>query len=165
MKISRLAVAAALVLALAACGREGSDDETQEATAKVPTAPVAPAAIPPPAPVMPKAQIPTTVAADAVTVGNAMQGDVAVKSVAAQFSTGDTVYASASVRGKPAGADASVYWTYQDGNAHKQETKKLSGQQTIWFSFTKADGMKPGKYNVEIDVDMKPVGIADFQIK
>ena len=98
-------------------------------------------------------------------MGNALQGDVAAKSASAQFTTSDTVYASASVLGKPAGADASVYWTYQDGTAHKQETKKLTGQPSVWFSFSKADGMKPGKYNVEIDVNMTPVGIADFQIK
>ena len=89
-----------------------------------------------------------------------------MKSPSAQFTLADSIYASASVSGKPAGATASVFWTYQDGTAHKQESKKLAGgQQSVWFSFTKADGMKPGKYNVEIDVDMKPVGIADFQVK
>lgn len=164
MKKFNVAVSIALAFSLVACSKEGDEDENHEVATKAVVVP--PPVVVPPAPVVArKVEMPTTVAADAVTVGNAIQGDTAVKSASAQFTTADTIYASGSVQGKPAGADASVYWTYQDGTAHKQETKKLSGEQSVWFSFAKADGMKPGKYNVEIDVNMKPIGIADFQIK
>ena len=57
------------------------------------------------------------------------------------------------------------YWTYEDGRTHKEERRKLAGERYVRFSFAKADGMKPGKYNAQIDVNMVPVGITDFVIK
>ncbi len=114
----------------------------------------------------PDSVLPAEVSSSAVTVGISLANDRAVKSANAQFTTSDTVYASASVRGKP-GASVSVYWTYQDGTTHKEETRELKsgGTQPVAFSFEKGDGMVPGKYNVQIDEDFTPVGIADFVIK
>ncbi len=110
--------------------------------------------------------LPVEVSGDAVTVGTSLANGQAVKSTGSQFTVADTVYASASVRGKP-GASVTAYWTYQDGTSHKEETVQLKsgGAQPVAFSFKKGDGMVPGKYNVQIDVDMVPVGIADFVIK
>ena len=164
IEIRILALCAALALTLSACGKEGTEDVAEETA---PVAAKAPAVLEPPPSPMPEKNIPVEVAADAITVGTSLQGDTVLKSASTQFTTGDTVYASALVRGKPAGADVVAFWTYQDGTTHKMETRKLAsgGQQTVWFSFAKADGMKPGKYNVEIDVNMTPVGIVDFQIK
>lgn len=178
MDIRKLALLGALALVLSACGKEGSEDEVDQAApgtaAGTPATPGtaaaqrAPASTPQPgtqsSPVEPVVQS-VNVAADAVTVGNSLQGERVVKATRAQFSLADTVYASASIRAKP-GSEVMVYWTYvKDGTSLKQETKKLvGGEQTILFSFAKADGMKPGKYNVEIDVNMVPIGITDFQI-
>lgn len=164
--IRKLALCAAIVFALSACN-EGSEDlaEGQEAApaATGTPAPTPTESLPPPEP---EKIIPVEVAADAIAVGTKLQGDVVVRTTSNRFSTSDTVYASAPVRGKPAGAEAKVYWTYQDGTAHKEETKKLTGsEQHIAFSFAKADGMKPGKYNVEIDVNMVPIGIVDFEVR
>lgn len=165
--IRKLALCAAIVFALSACN-EGSEDlaegqETAPATATPTPTPGAGESLPPPEP---EKIIPVEVAADAIAVGTKLQGDVVVRPASNRFATSDTVYASAPVRGKPAGAEAKVYWTYQDGTAHKEEIKKLTGsEQHIAFSFAKADGMKPGKYNVEIDVNMVPIGIVDFEIR
>lgn len=158
---------ASLVLILTACN-EGADDRVE---AQAPASKQADVKAPSAASKMPETPgpdsvLPAEVSAAAVTVGTALANGRAVKSDRAQFATSDTVYASASVQAKP-GADVSVYWTYQDGTTHKEETQKLKsgGGQPVTFSFGQADGMKPGKYNVEIDLDMTPVGIAEFVIR
>ncbi len=162
-----LALCAALTLALSACN-EGADDRLDDqapaaTTSEEQQAPQGPAL---PAEPGPDSVLPSEVSDSAVTVGTSLANDRAVKAAQAQFTTSDTVYASASVQGKP-GASVSVYWTYQDGRTHKEETRELAsgGTQVATFSFASGDGMVPGKYNVQIDVDMIPVGIADFIIK
>lgn len=163
--IRKLALCAALALVLSACGKEGAEDSAERAAPSE----AAPAATAEPAiPVEPGADdiVPVTVAADAVTVGNALQGDKVIKAAAPLFTTGDTVYAGASVKGKPAGAEVAVYWTFEDGRTHKELRRPLAaGEQYVQFSFAAADGMKPGKYNAQIDVNMVPIGIADFVIR
>lgn len=172
MNLSRnVSLFAALALGLAACSKEGSDDLTAQPS---PSGSIAPAAgstpptaqiPPPPAPVEEKI-MPAEVSANAIAVGKMQDGKV-VRSPSNVFTTADTVYAGAMVNGQKAGAKVVVYWTYQDGRSHKMETQKLGSNdaQPVSFAFTAADGMKPGKYNVEIDVDMIPIGIADFQVK
>ncbi|GGZ70764.1 hypothetical protein GCM10008101_26390 [Lysobacter xinjiangensis] len=110
---------------------------------------------------------PVSVDANAIAVGTQVNGDVAVRADSPQFTVNDTVYASYSEgRLPPSGGNARVYWTYQDGRTHKEETAKIEpGQQAVLFSFSAADGMKPGRYNVQIDINMRPVGIVDFQIR
>ncbi len=160
-----LALCAALVLT--ACN-EGAEErvDAQAPSGTTTAGQQAPETATLPAKPGPDSLLPAEVSDSAVTIGTSVANDRAVKSAQAQFSTSDTVYASASVRGKP-GASVSVYWTYQDGTTHKEETRELKagGTQPVAFSFTKADGMIPGKYNVQIDEDMTPVGIADFVIK
>ena len=67
-------------------------------------------------------------------------------------------------KGHAPGAKGYVYWTYQDGRTHKEEAKPVAGE-FLSFQFSQADGMKPGKYNVEIDINDKPVGIVDFTVQ
>lgn len=161
-----LALCAALLLT--ACNEGAEDRVDAQAQADTSTAgqPAASDDLTLPAKPGPDSLLPAEVSDTAVTVGSSLANDRAVKSAQAQFSTSDTVYASASVVGKP-GSSVSVYWTYQDGTTHKEETRDLTsgGAQPVTFSFAKGDGMKPGKYNVQIDDDMTPVGIADFVVK
>lgn len=167
IEIRKLILFTAMVLALSACRNNEAEEDLAEDAAATP-AEVSPAAVPEaPQPPLAEQVAQTVVAADAVTVGTSLQGDDVVKAANALFTTADTVYASASVRGKPAGTDVAVYWTFQDGTSHKEESKKIASgdQQVLWFSFGKADGMRPGKYNVQIDVNSAPVGIADFVVK
>lgn len=120
----------------------------------------------PPLPVEPPADavIPVTVAADAFTIGSALGANNQAATPKAVYAVGDTVYASLPARRYRNGSSANVYWTYEDGQSHKEETRKISGE-FVTFEFSKADGMKPGKYNVEIGVDDKPVGIVDFVVQ
>ena len=161
-----------MVLALGACDKEGTEDDLAIEPALAPSgtdAAAAPAAQAPAtsdAPAAASVARPTEVAADAITVGTALQGGKVVQSSQTPITTADTVYASAAVGGKPAGTEITVYWSYQDGMSHKMETKRLAaGAQDVQFSFAQADGMKAGKYNVQIDADMTPIGIVDFQVR
>lgn len=159
-----LALIASLVL-LAACGKDQpapAVDTASTAAAEAAKQQAANSA----AAVAPKPeQLPVEVRADAIAAGDAVGDNGAVSSAKTSYSVGDTVYASMPVRGHAAGAEAGVYWTYQDGNTHKEERKPIpAGAEFMNFQFSRADGMKPGKYNVQIDVDLKPVGIVDFKV-
>ena len=120
----------------------------------------------PPLPVEPPADavLPVTVAADAFKIGSTVGANSEAAMPKPAYAIGDTVYASLPARRYRKGSTANVYWTYQDGLSQKEETKEISGE-FVTFAFSKADGMKPGKYNVEIGVDDKPVGIVDFVVQ
>lgn len=110
--------------------------------------------------------MPVTVSADAVTVGKAVGPDGGVTTSMAKYSVNDTVYASIPTSGRAPLSDVSVYWSYQDGTSHKQERKQIpSGEKYVNFSFAKADGLRPGKYTVQVDVGDVPVGIMDFSVQ
>lgn len=159
----------ALAVALAVLAGCSSDEAPADTTTPVaqPAAPVVdPLAEPPPTPE--PGEVPVEVRADAIAAGHVLgaNGAVSESKPGAVYGSGDTIHASAPTRGQKPGADVSVYWTYQDGTTHKEEMKTLgAGEQYVNFSFAKADGMRPGKYNVQIDFDFKPVGIVDFQVK
>ena len=110
------------------------------------------------------AVVPVTVSADAVKVGSSLGSDQGATAAKRNHSLNDTVYASARVGGAASGSTAYVYWTYQDGMSHKEEQKPVSGS-IVNFDFKRADGMKAGRYNVEIGVDDKPIGIVDFVVQ
>lgn len=161
----KLILCGAVALALGACSRDGVDNgptqtpplaEVPVRQSGVPALPVGPP---------PDANLPATASRAGVTVGNSLQGEAVVASQSAQFSIADTVYVGASVKGKKPGSEVAVYWTYEDGRTHREERRKLAGEQYVSFSFSKADGMKPGKYNAQIDVDRVPIGLADFLVK
>ena len=157
-------LALALALALfAGCSRD---------EAPKPAAPVAPPAAttvdplaePPPTPE--PGEVPVEVRADAIAAGHVLGPNGAVSEAKSVYAIGDTVYASMPIRGQKAGSEIGVYWTYQDGTTHKEETKPLPpGAQFVNFAFSKSDGMRAGNYNVQIDVDFKPIGIVDFKVK
>ncbi|HET7656029.1 MAG TPA: hypothetical protein VFK18_03430 [Luteimonas sp.] len=166
MRLRHLAPCAALLL-LAACNRQPPDIETlPESPADAQAQGEAGAgATGAPLPETPSADDlqPVAVSADAVAVGSAAAADGRAIAAKAEYTLADTIHASAATAGK-AGASAHVYWTYEDGNAIKEEEKPVNGD-VVAFSLSAADGMKPGKYNVQIDLDGVPVGITDFVVK
>lgn len=162
MKFPHTLVLIASFALLAACSKGVPDpavDTPTADTAQQPPANAVPAEAPKPE------ELPAEVRADAIAAGSALGDNGAVSAAKASYGIGDIVYASAPTRGHAVGTEASVYWTYQDGTTHKEESKPIpSGADYINFQFSKADGMKPGKYNVQIDVDFTPVGIVDFKV-
>lgn len=165
MKSRSVLALAALVLALSACKK---DEPAPVATdAGTGTEEALPPGQPPTPPVEPPADavIPVTVSANAFAVGSAQGPDGAAISPKASYTMNDTVYASLPGGKYPNGAIARIYWTSaKDGNSHKEEEKTIASGPTS-FEFSQADGMKPGTYNVEIDVNDRPVGIVDVVVK
>lgn len=117
-----------------------------------------------PIPTQPKPQVvgPVEVSSNAIAVGTAMNGNRVANAARPSFTMSDTVYAG--LAPGISGSDAKVYWSYQDGYSHKEETKPL-GPDGVVFAFDSATGMKPGRYNVQIDVDGRPVGITGFEVR
>lgn len=165
MKLRTTLLLAALVLAFSACKKDEPAPVAGDA------APVTEEALPPgqspTPPVEPPADavLPVTVSAHAFPVGSALSADGAAISPKASYALGDTLYASIPGGKYPNGAIARVYWTYAaDGTSHKEEEKTVGSGATN-FEFGQADGMKAGKYNVEIHVNDKPVGIVDMVVQ
>lgn len=156
---------AALALTLCACTKPAPEatPATEQPAATTATPPPSPA----PLPATPAADavLPVEVKADAIAVGDVLGPNQAVASAKPMYSTSDTIYVSMPTKGQPAGGKAHVYWTAaQTGLSVKEEDKTLSGDY-VNFQISGTDGLKPGTYNVEIDVNDKPVGIADFKVQ
>lgn len=155
---------AALGLLLSACRNEAPVDETEIAADPVEQqAPFAPRQA---SSAAEAAESPSIVSADAVAVGKAVGPNGAVSAAKAVYSIDDTVHASIPTGGHAAGSEALIYWTFQDGSSHKEERKRIeAGAEYVNFAFSRADGMKTGKYSVQVDVAEKPVGIVDFSVQ
>jgi hypothetical protein len=166
----KIGIAALLLLSMAACGRGEEAASEGEGTAPIQdsgsvTAPEQQwdAGIADPVPA--DAQAPVEVGANSVVLGTGIDSDrlVQPKNV---FSTTETVHAAAAVPGGAGGARANVYWTYQDGRTHHEEERTISpGAKLVVFTFGRNQGLQPGAYNVQIDINDQPVGISDFRVE
>ncbi|MGH8075359.1 MAG: hypothetical protein ACREO4_15010 [Lysobacter sp.] len=165
MNNNRTLMIGALGLMLAACGGQGPEEDLaapMESTAVEPAARVAPAA---PRPADDSAQ-PVVLAGDGVTVGSALGPDGAVSAGKSAYAADDVIHASVPVAGRPAGAEVTVYWFAENGTSVKQESKPVvSGTQFVNFTLSAADGMVPGRYTAQVDIDDEPVGMADFVVR
>ena len=162
MKPVRLALCAVLATVLLAACEEKIDVPATDASNP---AAGATAGTPPPAPAQPvdAAPIePVAVAADAVQLGTSVDATGAAVGAKPAYAAADTVHASLPTKGRT--GTAKVYWTGSNGLSVKEEEKPLAGDY-VNFQFSRADGMKPGSYNVEIDVDDVPAGIVDFTVQ
>ena len=169
MKTARLALCSiAIAAALAACEEkidvpmDGADSTQAEAATDAPSDASPATASQNPNGSQPETAIqPTMIDADAVHVGKALDARGAATG-GTGFAIGDTVHASLATAGRT--GTAKVYWSDSTGIAIKEQEKPLSGD-FVEFGFSRADGMKPGNYTVEIDVDGVPAGIADFTVR
>jgi nucleoid-associated protein YgaU len=164
MKPARLALCAFVAATmLAACEEKIDVPGTGSADAAAAQAPAANAPAPAPAQPVDAAPIqPVAVAADAVQVGTALDASGAATGAKPAYAAADTLYASLPTKGRA--GTAKVYWTGANGLSVKEEEKAMSGAY-VNFQFSRADGMTPGKYNVEIDVDGVPAGIVDVTVQ
>jgi len=155
-----------LGLALTACSGEDPDADVMSDGGAAKTDATAPTSPAPAAPIDPTPEVvkPVTVSNDAITLGTTVQDGRVVKAPRAQFTLADTVRAGVAGGGHPAGAETRIYWTYQDGLSHKEETKPLTAEGVV-FEFSRSDGMKPGRYTVQVDVGPTPIGLVDFEVR
>ena len=167
MKTRRLALCAALTAALLAGCEEkidvpATDAATAAEAAQAPSPAVAGPAASATGAANPAAIEPVVVDANAVRVGSALDAAQAATGTRPAYAIGDTVYASLATGGRS--GTAKVYWSGSDGISVKEEEKPVNGDN-VNFRFSRADGMKPGKYTVEIDLDDVPAGITDFTVR
>ena len=157
-KLRLIAVAAASVLALVACGKK----EPAPAPAPTPApTPVAPA--PAPAPV------PAGVTVSSVSLGKAVGADKKVTAASDTFAKGDTIYASVDTTGSGS-ATLAAKWVYtKDGKTVpvKEDTATISatGPATSEFHISKPDGCPVGTYQVDVTLDGKPAATKSFKVQ
>lgn len=77
------------------------------------------------------------------------------------FETGATVFVSIPSKGRALGSRMEVFWFHDDGKSRKDEHKKIAGPFTA-FEFQPSE---PGKYNVEVDVNNRPIALVEFEVK
>lgn len=77
------------------------------------------------------------------------------------FSVDSTVYVSVPTKGRKIGDRMEVFWFHEDGLSRKDEHKKIAGQFTA-FEFQPTE---VGKYNVEVDVNNRPIALVEFEVK
>ena len=94
-------------------------------------------------------------------VGSAIddQGDLVKRQH--DFATGATVYVSVPSKGRKLGDQMEVFWFHEDGRSRKEEHKKIAGPFTA-FDF---EAKEAGKYNVEVDVNNRPIALVEFEVK
>jgi len=157
-KLRLIAVAAASVLALVACGKK----EPAPAPAPTPApTPVAPA--PAPAPV------PAGVTVSSVSLGKAVGADKKVTAASDTFAKGDTIYASVDTTGSGS-ATLAAKWVYtKDGKTVpvKEDIATISatGPATSEFHISKPDGWPVGTYHVDVTLDGKPAATKSFKVQ
>ncbi|HET8818181.1 MAG TPA: hypothetical protein VFM73_01385 [Xanthomonadaceae bacterium] len=149
------------VLVAAGCNKQGPEPRVAQDTEAPAGQPgdgtSAPVAEPPPLP---------EATPNAVAVGSELGANGAVQAPRPSYGLTDTVYASAPTAGHSPGDTVTVWWTHEDGIADKDESKPLpANADYVNFSFSSADGMRAGAYNVQVDVNGMPVGIADFTVE
>ncbi len=155
-KLRLIAIAAASVVALVACGKK-----------EPPAPPPAPAPAPMPAPA--PAPVPAGVTVSSVSLGKAVGADKKVTAASDTFAKGDTIYASVDTTGTGS-ATLAAKWTYtKDGKTVpvKEDTATISatGPATSEFHISKPDGWPVGTYQVDITVDGKPAATKSFNVQ
>ncbi|GAB6194998.1 hypothetical protein [Lysobacter xanthus] len=113
----------------------------------------------------PLGAVPVTVSANALAVGNQLGSDGNVVARASSFAIGDTVHVAFPTAGRQPGAPVTVFWTYQDGRTHHEERGALQSTPFAHYEFDRQKGMQPGKYNVEVQIANRPIGISDFVVQ
>ncbi len=78
-----------------------------------------------------------------------------------EFTVGATVYVSVPSKGRKLGEQMEVFWFHEDGRSRKEEHKKIAGPFTA-FDYAPKDA---GKYNVEVDVNNRPIALVQFEVK
>ena len=102
------------------------------------------------------------VSPDAAKVGSEANeaGDIVTES--RTFEVGQKVYISVPAKfGRKIGDKLEIFWFHDDGRSRRDEQKQMSGPFTV-FEFTPTDA---GIYNVEVDANDRPIALVQFEVK
>jgi len=145
----RIAGPALLLLALAACNRQGPEvpkavDDNQaveEENAGIESVVVSP---------------------DAAKVGSEIDATGDIVTEVREFKVGQKIYISAPTKfGRRIGEKLEIFWFHEDNRSRRDETKQIAGPFTV-FEFTPTDA---GPYNVEIAANGRPIALVQFEVK
>ncbi len=143
--------AAGLVLlacSLAACNRQGPEPPTAIDTNPAPKQD-------------PNGVSTVDVAPDTAFVGSVIDAGGDLVTPQYDFGVGSTVYVSVPTKGHNLGDRLEVFWFHEDGLPRKDEHRKIDGPFTA-FEFRPSEA---GKYNVEVDVNNRPIALVEFEVK
>lgn len=99
---------------------------------------------------------------DAAKIGSEANeaGDIVTELRA--FETGQKVYISVPTKfGRKIGDKLEIFWFHDDGRSRRDEQKQIAGQFTV-FEFSPDDA---GSYNVEVDANGRPIALVQFEVK
>ena len=145
----RIAGSALLLLALAACNRQGPDVPKPVEDKKT-------------APDLGDGVESVVVSPNAAKVGSEADdaGDIVTASRA--FEAGQKVFISVPAKfGRKVGDKLEIFWFHDDGRSRRDEAKQIAGPFTL-FEFTPTDA---GPYNVEIAANGRPIALVQFEVK
>ena len=94
-------------------------------------------------------------------IGAAIDGNGDISEARTTFAPDEKVYVSMNAKGRRQGDRVHVYWFHSDGLSRKEEGKQIAGP-FVAFDFTPSE---TGKYSIEIDVNERPIGLVDFEVK
>ena len=151
-----LLLALALATSLAACKK----DEPAPAASALSADVSAPAMTSPAAP--PAA----TVTISKIDLGSAVGTDMTVAAPAALFKSNDTIYAAVSTTGSGSNVALKARWMDEHGSVVNQTTQILNpaGPAVTDFNLQPGEGLKQGKYKVEVFIDNKSAGTSEFTV-
>ena len=137
-----------MACALVACNRQGPEQPTAIDNSAAPTE-------------NPNGIGTVEVQPNTAFVGSAIddRGDLVTPQLS--FIAGSTVYVSVPTKGRNIGERMEVFWFHEDGKSRKDEDKRIAGPFTA-FEFQPTE---VGKYNVEVDVNNRPIALVEFEVK
>lgn len=154
--MTKLFIAAGLVLALSACKKDAPVE-------------VAPAVVEPaPTPVLTPAQaLPAAVTVAAINLGSTVGADQKVTAASTSFGTKDVIYAAVDTKNAAKDVALAAKWTFEDGQTVHEESTTISpeGDATTNFKLASDKAWPVGKYKVEISLNGAPAQSVDFEIK
>ena len=104
---------------------------------------------------------PYMVSATAAKTGSAVDENGDISEPKTTFAPNDTVFLSMDAKGRRMGDRVRVYWFNEDGKSRKEDEKVLEGP-FVYFEYQPTES---GKFHAEVDVNERPIGLVDFDVK
>ena len=148
-KISRGALIAVALVAVAACGKKADDTAVAVDTTTM----------------MPPASM-EALRVSEVETGKKVEADKSIADDTDDFGVRDTIYVSVKTEGTGSGTLAAK-WTFQDGQTVEESSQSIAPTGDAWHEFhiQKASAWPAGKYKVDVTLNGAAAGSKEFEIK
>ena len=98
---------------------------------------------------------------NAAFVGSALTETGEIATAQREFAAGETVYLSVPSTGRRLNSQLEVFWFHEDGRSRRDDQKRIEGPFTA-FEFVPEE---TGRYNVEVAVSGRTVGLVEFEVR